>query len=821
MADARDYTVHLIGHGHIDPVWRWRWTEGYEEVRATFLSALQRMNETPAFRFTASSACFYAWVRETDPDLFEEIRERVKEGRWEIAGGMWIEPDCNVPSGESFVRQGLYGQRFFQAAFGRRAEVGFNPDSFGHAGTLPQILSKLGMNRYLFMRPMPLLEMQYPEGTTFWWMANDGSRVLTSNIPESYNGSREEVMERLPRLTKWPFLIRGQRHLLCFFGVGNHGGGPTKRAIAALRKAMDDPASPSLQFSTLGAFFDGIEASHDESSIPTIDTDLQHHARGCYSVHSEIKRLNRRAEQELMTAERFASAGWLLQGRPYPQEKLEAAWKDLLFNQFHDILAGTSIEEAYEDARDQMGRARFTAREIANVNVQSLAGDIDTEGEGNPIVVFNPLPWPVRQCVTANPYATRHLKEPEFSAYELADAVHLVDEGGRVVGCQPALGPHVGSTSHTFVAEVPAFGYRCYHMRPQTKKAKVRQTLKAELHALENDWWRIEIDPYDGHISRLFDKRAKTEVLKKGLVLAAMADQSDTWSHQMDEWRVETGRFGGARISLLEEGEVRASLRITTTYGRSQADTVLTIYRDLEAIDCRVRVNWQEGYTMLKCAFETHIAEGMATYDTAYGSQVRDTEGFEEPGQMWFDLTGKAGGKAYGVAVINDGKYSFDVRENVMRLTALRSPLYCHHDRTRVDASQPYALMDQGWQSFGLRLAPHAGRWEDAGIVRSAWEFNAPAFCHLESRHPGPMAKSGSFLDCDAENVALTVAKRSEDDDALIVRGYETAGRPASASIGLPALGRSFPVSFAPHEIKTLRIDRASWTCSEVNLLEE
>jgi len=229
----------MVGHGHIDPTWLWRWTEGYEEVRATFRSALERMRETPGFKFTSSSACFYAWFKASEPEMFDEIRQRVREGRWDIAGGWWVEPDCNIPGGESFVRHGLYSQRFFDREFGVRARVGFNPDSFGHAGTLPQIYKKLGIDYYAYMRPNADDEMRYPQGTTFWWQANDGTRILACNLQESY-GTGDEVIERIRRLPASPHLNPGQTHVLGFFGVGNHGGGPTKKAIAGILKAQQD-----------------------------------------------------------------------------------------------------------------------------------------------------------------------------------------------------------------------------------------------------------------------------------------------------------------------------------------------------------------------------------------------------------------------------------------------------------------------------------------------------------------------------------------------------------------------------------------------------
>ncbi|MFO7975947.1 MAG: alpha-mannosidase, partial [Candidatus Hydrogenedentota bacterium] len=401
-------TVHMIGNGHIDPTWLWRWTEGYEEVRATFRSALDRMNETPDFRFTASSACFYAWVKDCDPGMFEEIRQRVKEGRWELAGGWWVEPDCNIPEGESFVRHGLYSQGFFQREFGLRARVGFNPDSFGHAGTLPQIYKKMGIDYYVYMRPDAVREMDYPDGTTFWWKAKDGSRILACNLQETYTADAE-TLEGIGGIGKNPHLNPGQSHVIVFYGVGNHGGGPTKRAIEQIQEAQRRTDLPHTEFSTLLGYFEGFLATTKASRIPVIATDLQHHARGCYSAHAGVKRMNRRAEHELMVGERLATLTWLLFRRPCPKDRLARAWRYVLYNQFHDILAGTSFESSYEDVRDQQGAARTTAVETANEALQIIANEIDTTPEGNTIVAFNPLPWPVKETLVAPQNTSRFL----------------------------------------------------------------------------------------------------------------------------------------------------------------------------------------------------------------------------------------------------------------------------------------------------------------------------------------------------------------------------------------------------------------------------
>jgi len=810
MHKVQDFTIHMVGHGHIDPTWLWRWTEGYEEVRATFRSALDRMKETPAFKFTATSACFYAWIKATEADMFEEIRARVKEGRWEIAGGWWVEPDCNIPSGESFARHGLYAQRFFEKEFGVRARVGFNPDSFGHAGTLPQIYKKSGIDYYAYMRPCPVWEMDYPKGTTFLWRAQDGSEILACNLQESY-GAGDDVLERIKRLPSNPHLNPGQTHILAFYGVGNHGGGPTKKAIAQIARARKSPRVAKVRFSTLLEYFEAFKKATKHPAIPRIANDLQHHARGCYSVHSEIKRLMRRCEHALMRAERFATAAWLLEGDPYPQQELEDAWKDVLYNQFHDILAGTSLESAYEDTRDQLGRARRCADEIANRAVQGIARTVNTADEGNTVVAVNPLPWPVTQTVIASPIIARALEAP----------LHFVDDTGAATPSQEVLSERIGSTRYAFNAELPALGYRCFHARSGGHPLRLKQMLAGGQTFLENDWWRLEFDPYHGHVCRLYDKRHKVETLRKGNVLACLVDSSDTWSHGYDEFRVEAGRFGNAALELLEMGDVLATVRVISTFDKSTAEQFITLYRETDTIDCRFRINWQQRYTMLKLAYETMVSDGEAAYDAPYGVQVRNTEGFEEPGQKWFDLTGRIEECPYGFAVLNDSKYGFDVCGDTMRVTMLRSPAYAHHDRTRYDSSLPFAIMDQGWQSVRIRLVPHAGSWQDARVVKKAWELNEPAFTHVESSHEGKRAQTASFIGTEAGNVLLAVLKKSEDGDGLVVRGYEIAGRPVTTTLHLPYWNKTFKVTFKPHEIKTVRIAPSTWKLEEVDLLEE
>lgn len=806
--EAKERTIHMVGHGHIDPTWLWRWTEGYQEVRATFRSALERMAETPEFRFSASSACFYDWVRRSEPKLFAAIQEAVARGQWELAGGMWVEPDCNLPDGECLVRQGLYAQRFFKEHFGQYATVGFNPDSFGHAGTLPQILKKLGMDCYVFLRPQAGVERDYPGGATFVWEGPSGDQVLACNIAETYNWG-DDIRARIERLCADPHLLPEQRHLLGFYGVGNHGGGPTRAAIAGIAEMAGEDGAPEARFSTVRAYFDAIRASHP--GLPVVHGELQHHARGCYSAHSGIKRLIRKTEHALMTAERYAAAAWLLGVYEFPRETFTAAWKHLLYNQFHDIIAGTSIPAAYDDARDQVGAARHAAHAIINEAAQIIARDVNTSAEGNAIIVFNPMTWPVVQPVEVNECIEAGIDGP----------LGLVNDEGATVAHQAVRGDRPGARAYAFVAEVPAMGYRTYYARGGTRRHSPKQSLESGNFYLQNDWWRIEYDPADAAITRLRDRRHGLELLERGIVLSCLVDGSDTWSHGVDEYRTEAGRFGNAELHVHEHGDVLATIRATSRFRDSEAIQELTLYRDIELIDLRLHVNWQEAHHVLKLMFNTRIQEGAATYETPYGAQERPATGEEEPTQQWVDLTGEVDGLPYGFAILNDGTYAADVKAGLMRVTLLRSPAYAHHDPARYEAGTGHEIMDQGWHSFHFRLVPHAGDWRDSRVVKQAWELNHPEVVHVESAHPGIRPQQATLLGTEADNVLITVLKQAEDGNDFIIRGYEISGRAASTTLHLPYFKQRFHLEFAPYEIKTLRVNPETWEVREVNLLEE
>ncbi len=791
-----DRTLHMIGNAHIDPVWLWQWPEGYQEVRATFQSAIDRMEEYPDFVFTCDSVLYLQWVEETDAALFESIRKRIADGRWQMVGGWWIEPDCNIPAGESFVRQALYAQRYLADRFGVTATVGCNVDPFGHAGSLPQILRKSGIDSYMFLRPGPH-EMALP-GQYFWWESADGSRVLAYRIPNEYCTPGRDVGHHIDKALA--MLPPDAREAMVFYGVGNHGGGPTRANLDSIRRLDSVNGLPHLELSSPRRFFDALTGSG--AQIPTHGGELQHHAVGCYSAHSGVKQWNRRAENLLQRAEKWAAIADVVAGLPYPRQELTEAWKLVLFNQFHDTLGGTAIAPAYEDSRDQFGHANSLAAQVFNRAVQSISRRIAIPAEPDmiPVVVFNPHPW--RLQVDA---------EFEFAGFP-AEA-RMVDDRGADVPVQRTRSfvTMAGQRRRlVFPADVPPLGYRVYRISPA--EAPAEPAPRPRVTTLENDHLVVEVDPRTGWLSRLQDKATGADLLPAEPAPHAVVvdDPSDTWSHRVRAFDDVVGSFRCTAVRLIEDGPVRSVLRVESSFDASTLVEEISLGARSRHIDVKVTVDWHERLRLLKLRFPTAIAAESATYEVPYGQLDRPTDGAEEPTQAWVDVSGPLpDGRRAGLSVLNDGKYGHSVLGGEIGMTALRSPVFAWHEPATLDPNGAYDYLDQGRQEFRYRMVSHGGDWRQAGTVRLAAELNQPVFSLLESFHDGDLAQQASYAALDDGPVLVTVIKGDEDDHGdLIVRAYESSGRPAHASIDLPVVGRRVEADFGPAEIKTFRVPR-------------
>lgn len=803
----------MIGNAHIDPVWLWPWTEGFHEVKATFRSALDRLGEYKDFIFVASSAAYYEWIEQNDPVMFSEIQGRVKEGRWRIVGGWWIQPDCNLPCGESFVRQALYAQRYFKDKFGVMASVGYNVDSFGHHGMLPQILLKSGLGNYVFMRPDPA-EKGLPS-RLFWWESDDGSRVLTFRIPFSY-ATWGTGLEEFVRLCAGEFQPP-QDVGMCFYGVGNHGGGPTVENIESILQLQQTSDIAELVFNSPDHYFEEVRAKNWE--IPVIHDDLQHHASGCYAAHSGVKRWNRQAENTLIIAEKWSAVAHLVTDLAYP-DNFGKAWKNVLFNQFHDILAGTSLETAYEDVHNFYGEAVAIASRNLNASLQKLAWNIHIEPEPGmlPIIVFNPNTWDCRVPVE------KEINTPGENAV-------LVDESNNRIPYQYARSESAAPwrSRICFIADLPALGYRVYKLKPG--KEILREPLQATDTTLENESLKINIDSETGFIRSLYHKGMSTELLAGPAARpVVISDPSDTWSHYVFRFDQEIGEFKAVRVNLIENGPVKAVIRVVSVYNESRIEQDFTIYNNLDIIEVRVVIDWRERNKLLKLRFPIKITATHTTYEIPYGHIERFANGDENPALNWVDVTGVMSrtDQTCGLSILNDSKYSYDSQSEDIHdvhdigMTVLRSPVYAHHLPMKLDPHGVYNYMDQGRQTFRYALYPHIGRWEDAKTIHHAAELNQPPLVLLCTSHPtGKLPLVNSYLTVDDPHVIASILKKAEDDESLILRCYETAGRDTHVRITLPGIERAMELEFSPCEIKTIRIPLdLSIPVKEVNLLE-
>jgi alpha-mannosidase len=828
---SRDRTLHMIGNAHLDPVWLWPWQEGYQEARATFWSAIQRMEEYPDFVFTCDQIVLLSWVEESDPELFERIRERVADGRWVNAGGWWVEPDCNMPMGESFVRQGLYGQRYLISRFGTPATVGMNVDPFGHNAMLPQILRGHGLDTYMFLRPGGH-ESDFTQNL-FWWEAPDGSRVLAYRIPFEYcspggsiDGQTEKALQTLDPAVG---------DAMVFYGVGNHGGGPTKANIESIHRYDRMGSFGRMKMSSPREYFDEVLARGDLDALTVRRDDLQHHAPGCYSAHSGIKAWQRRAQNAVLSAERWAAVTAVRDDVAYPREELETAWKQVLFNQFHDVLPGSAIETAYDDARDQLGEAVSIAKRliVRAHNVIARQVDVPFEDGSQPVLVFNQHPWPVTTDVEIHYGAT-------------AVGVHVVDaDGNNVVHQATQSQATTNQTSRgalVFRAELPAFGYRLYRLRPGpapvVAAAPGLGALSVDDRVLENDHVRIELDPVTGWIGSYLDKATGLDVLA-GTASAPHTqiceDPTDTWGHRVISYAWPGEEMELVRVKVRETGPLRSRVRIERKWGASTLAEELVLDADSRVLRVNVTLDWREQAHLLKLRFPTALTDPIGTHEIPFGSLERPVDGAEEPGQSWVDLTGTIGGRPAGLTVVTTNKHAYDVSPAggdgcpSIGITAVRSPVYSWHDPRLLTEGDVYSFQDQGMQRFSYELVPHAGDLQDADPTRRAALLQAPVRAMLESSHGGILPAVHSFASDGAGSVMITAIKGSEDavqspgsgGADLIVRAVETRGERSRARLELGVLDRVLEEDFGPHQIRTFRVPRdPNAPVVEVDLIE-
>ncbi len=777
----RGFSIRAVGNAHIDMAWLWPWTETVEVVRNTFGTALQLMREYPDFVFAASSARAFAWLEEKYPPLFEDIRRRVREGRFEVVGGMWVEPDLNMPDGESLVRQLLVGKRYFREKLGVDVRVGWNPDSFGYSWQLPQIYKKSGIDYFLTQKMAWNDTNQFPH-KLFWWQSPDGSRVLTF-FPHDYVNFIDPV--RMANTLAHYAPKTGSKELLHLYGVGDHGGGATRAMLDDARRWQDPGAIyPRLQLGTALGFFDDLRKKSFGMDIPVWNSELyfEYH-RGVLTTQAQTKRRIRRSEAALLDAEKFSSLASLY-GRAYPQAGFEQSWKRVLFDHFHDIMPGSGIAVNYVDSAENLEAAQRQAEDALRAGLEELAGRIDTRGLGEPLIVFNPLAWERTDVV-----------ETEIPFPADASDIEVQDGSGRPVPAElVSRNPARHRATLRFIApKIPSLGYSVFHAVAATKARAAATGLSANGFTLENEFLRVVVDPKTGCIRSIFDKMARQEALAPGACgnqLQAFYDKPkdwDAWNIDADFEKQKWELSSPESVELVENGRTRAAIRVVQRFQKSRFVQDIALYPQIPRVDVSMQADWNEKHILLKVAFPVSVSTGSATYEIPFGSIERPTTRrdsiekakFEVAALRWADLSDER----HGLSLLNDSKYGYDGKDNVLRLSLLRSPEW----------PDPHA--DEGRHRFTYALYPHAGGWRQAHTVRRGYELNVPLLAAREQAHEGALPPSHSFVSLSPDPVVLTTLKKAEDGDELVFRFYESQGNASEVTLNLP------PGAVRAHEI--------------------
>ncbi|NIA14616.1 MAG: alpha-mannosidase [Nitrospiraceae bacterium] len=743
----------LTGQSHIDTAWLWPLRETKRKCGRTFSTVLHYMDRYPEYQFLCSQPIQYEWMKEYYPEQYRRIKQRVKEGRWEPFGAMWVESDCNVPSGEALVRQLLYGNRFLRKEFGVHSPTAWLPDAFGYTWALPQILKKAQVDTFVTTKIAWSKFTDFPY-SVFQWEGIDGTRVLGMMPPLNYNGN--------PRpkdcIEQWNRLKQKERfeEIPFPYGHGDGGGGPTMEMIEYAKRLGNIVGVPKCEMGLIQPSIDRMKTQCPSDELPIWNDELylEYH-RGCQTTQAKTKRNNRKCELLLRQTE-FLSALALLNGGRYEQKELYEAWKIVLTNQFHDILPGSSVNEVYRQCDIDYGEARARTAAVRANALRTLGDKINTTGDGTPVVVFNALSW-VRDDVAA---VSAALPRGNFS---------VIGPNGAAVSHQ-----RIGPKEILFEAPaMPPMGYAVYRIVKGKSDAGADGPLKASASGMENQYLRIKFDK-KGNLSSVYDKVERREVVPKG-ERANVLQMFDDRPHGNDAWDIDPNfedlswEAGAAEsIEVIETGPVRAIIRIMHKTKASAITQDVTMYANSPRVDFVTNVDWQEKRVLMKAAFPVDVRSSSATYEIQFGAIERTTHEntdwdrarYEVPAHRWADLSEGD----YGVSLLNDCKYGYDVKENVMRLSLLRSPV------------DPDPTADEGQHSFTYSLYPHGLNWRN-GTVQQGQALNEPLLAVAVPASAGSLPPADAFAAVDAENVIIDTVKRCEDSNDIIVRVYEAYGQ--------------------------------------------
>jgi len=853
-----DLHNHSVGQSHIDAAWLWRAPQTHTKVYKTFGAAVAHMDRYPGFTFAASSSQYYEWMLEDHPELFARIVEMEKQGRFELVGGTWVEADGNMPDGESYSRQLLLGQRFYLEHFGHLARICWMPDTFGYNRNLPQLIARAG-GKYMWGAKLSWNDTTVFPFHNFHWQSPDGSQVImTMNVASGWVSFYP--FPELNRFHDARYLVPAGKQVVAnytmpypeiraalskdwlneiavFFGAGDGGTGPREVEIQTQQALVDRGYT---QWSSAEKFFEDLEKVSDR--LPTWDDELyfEYH-RGVLTTHAEVKAATRRSEQVMRTAETLRAAASLY-GIEYPHEALKALWKLVLFNQFHDILPGSSIPEVYEDAKQDFTRIETGARAATDEGLKELAKlvQIETpEAALEPVLVFNSLGWPRSGLV--------RLPAPAGKSYQV-----LNKTGAPLVSQAES---RDGKTYLCFRAEgVPAVGYRLYYLKPGAAPAPagaagLSVTESGGEVVLENELVRVRVDRAEGLIRSVVDKASGKELIAAGSnKLLAFYDRDKKYR----AWNINPNYLehpleipAGAEVKITSQGplwvEVKVHRRMskdgkTTTFEQRvrlvRGDPV--VYLDLDS-------DFHLENSLVKLEFNTTLKSDTVAADGPYLAVERPTHPatpaekarWEMPCQKWIDLAEPA----MGLALLNRGKYGFSLNPDGSgyRISVIKGAEYprAESDSENVAHYKPGQLpyTDQGAHHVELGLLAHPGAWREAKLWRAGYEFNTPLEAAATEPHSGSLPAEGSLVSVEAETTYLGALKRAEDDGDLVLRLVEAAGKKDLATVKfgpglqvvsaaetdlielnphpLGASGTSVTLEMGPYQVRTLKVKLA------------
>jgi alpha-mannosidase len=828
-----EVTVRAIGHTHIDVAWLWRLKHTREKSARSFSTVLRLMERYPEYAFLQTQPQLYDDLSRDYPVLFEQIKKRVKEGRWEAGGAMWLESDCNIPNGESLVRQLMYGMRYYEQTFGVSCDYLWLPDVFGYSWALPQILKKSGINYFMTTKISWNVYNRFPHDT-FYWRGIDGTEVLTHYIttPEpgqaadsltkyyTYNG--QVLAETVNGIWKNYRDKEVNDELLLAYGWGDGGGGPTRHMLEMRRRLEHMPGLPRVTTGRVDEYFHQLEHTVDKSDRYVHrwngELYLELH-RGTYTSQGYVKRMNREMESLLHTAEAAGVLHGIVSGfKDYPKDTLDESWKIVLRNQFHDILPGSSIAEVYEDCHVEYGEAERLAREALGTSLSGLAGRLPLAPAGEQCwIVVNSLGMARDELVEL-------AWQEDFAiggSWTDADGNHLTAE---------AIVKESGERSVLVrIPNIPAFGYKTisYSSTVESAVSVAEPSIIVKEQGLSTPFYELTWNSH-GQLDRLYDKRTERELIAPGEA-ANRFDVHEDKPTAHDNWEIDIFYYekhrqinGLQSVVIAENNPLRTVVRMAWQDGETALKQDMIVYTDNPRIDFVTWVNWQEREQLLKVAFPLNVSSTYATHEIQFGNVRRPTHWntswdfaqFETCAQRWIDLSERG----CGVSLLNNCKYGHDVRDNVMRLTLIKS------------SNDPDPTCDLGEHVFTYSLLPHDGDWFEAGTLEQAARLNTkPETLKLSNLSQGSaeaIPLTFGLIAIEGGHVVVDTVKRAEDSDALIVRCYEYAGMRGNVSLRFNASvaevaevnlmereareiahqSNQFAVHFTPYELKTFRV---------------